>query len=137
MSPLNPKFAFSFRHAVGVAMGAALLAGCNSLDVENPNAPDANRALADPAAMQAVAGGTLRKWFNTWDGMEGGGPLVTMAQAYSARGAKFGVNSTCAGVNSGSTRSTCSTSARETHSKASPSTARLRSTCGLAFAVSA
>ncbi len=38
-----------------------------------------NRALADPAAIEAVAGDTLRSWFNTYDGMEGGGPLVTMA----------------------------------------------------------
>lgn len=92
MSPLNPKFAFSFRHAVGAAAGAILLAGCNSLDVENPNAPDANRALADPAAIEAVAGGTLRTWFNTWDGMEGGGPLVTMAQTYSASWNNYNMN---------------------------------------------
>jgi len=92
VSPLNPKFAFSIRHAVGVAMGAMLLAGCNSLDVENPNAPDASRALADPAAIEAVAGGTLRTWFNTWDGMEGGGPLVTMAQTYSASWNNYNMN---------------------------------------------
>ena len=92
MSPLNPKFAFSIRHAVGVAMGAMLLAGCNSLDVENPNAPDANRALADPAAIEAVAGGTVRTWFNTWDGMEGGGPLVTMSQTYSASWNNYNMN---------------------------------------------
>lgn len=92
MSPLNPKFAFSRRHAVGVAMGALLLAGCNSLEVENPNAPDAARALADPAALEAVAGGTLRTWFNTWDGMEGGGPLVTMSQTYSASWNNFNMN---------------------------------------------
>lgn len=92
MSPLNPKFAFSIRHAVGVAMGAMLLAGCNSLDVENPNAPDASRALADPAAIEAVAGGTMRTWFNTWDGMEGGGPLVTMAQTYSASWNNYNMN---------------------------------------------
>ncbi|WP_434480229.1 hypothetical protein [Gemmatimonas sp.] len=77
-------FSFKCRGAVGLAMGAILLAGCNSLDVANPNAPDAKRALSDPAAIEAVAGGTLRSWFNTWDGMEGGGPLNTMAQAYSA-----------------------------------------------------
>jgi hypothetical protein len=92
VSPLNPKFAFSTRHAVGIALGALLLTACNSLDVENPNAPDANRALADPAAIEAVAGGTLRSWFNTWDGMEGGGPLVTMSQTYSASWNNFNMN---------------------------------------------
>jgi len=92
VSPLNPKFAFSVRNAVGVAMGALLLAGCNSLQVENPNAPDASRALADPAAIEAVAGGTFRSWYNTWEGMEGGGPLVTMAQTYSASWNNFNMN---------------------------------------------
>jgi len=92
VSPLDPKFACSIRHAVGVAMGAVLLTACNSLDVENPNAADASRALSDPAAVEAVAGGTLRSWFNTWDGMEGGGPLVTMAQTYSASWNNFNMN---------------------------------------------
>jgi len=92
VSPLNPKFAFKIRNAAGVAMGAFLLTACNSLDVENPNAPDATRALADPAAIEAVAGGTMRSWFNTWDGMEGGGPLVTMAQTYSASWNNYNMN---------------------------------------------
>lgn len=92
MSPLTPMFSFKCRGAVGLAMGAILLAGCNSLDVANPNAPDAKRALSDPAAIEAVAGGTLRSWFNTWDGMEGGGPLNTMAQAYSASWNNYNMN---------------------------------------------
>lgn len=73
-------------------IGALLLAGCNSLDVENPNAPDARRALADPAAIEAVAAGTLRTWYNTYQGMEGGGPLVTMAQTYSASWNNYNMN---------------------------------------------
>ena len=92
MSPLNPLFAFSKRGAVGIAMGALLLAGCNSLDVENPNAPDASRALADPNAIEAVAGGTVRSWLMTYTGMEGGGPLVTMARSYSASWNNFNMN---------------------------------------------
>ena len=78
--------------SVTVGVSALLLAGCNSLDVENPNAPDASRALADPAAIEAVAAGTMRTWFNTWDGMEGGGPLVTMAQTYSASWNNYNMN---------------------------------------------
>jgi hypothetical protein len=77
---------------LAVGMGALLLAGCNTLDVENPNAPDATRALADPAAIEAVAGGTLRSWFNTYDGMEGGGPLNTMARSYSASWNNYNMN---------------------------------------------
>ena len=41
--------------AVG-ALAAVAVAGCSSLDIANPNAPDAKRALSDPAALEAVAG---------------------------------------------------------------------------------
>ena len=34
---------------VGVVALAAVVGGCNDLAVENPNAPDAKRALSDPA----------------------------------------------------------------------------------------
>lgn len=46
----------------GLGLGAALLfaAGCKSLDIQNPNAPDAKRALSDPGGVEAVAGGTYR-----------------------------------------------------------------------------
>src|SRR3990172_11317265 len=67
-------------------------AGCKSLDVENPNAPDAARALSDPDALEAVAGGTLRTWFNTYDAMEGNSVLVTQAQTYSASWNNFNMN---------------------------------------------
>ena len=65
-----------------VAMGAVF--GCNSLDVVNPNAPDARRALSDPSALEAVAGGTLRTWFTGYDGMMAVGPLSTIADTYSS-----------------------------------------------------
>lgn len=65
-----------------LALGAAV--GCNSLDVTNPNAPDAKRALSDPAALEAVAGGTLRTWFTGYEGMMAVGPLSTIADAYSS-----------------------------------------------------
>ena len=42
-----------------VALGAVV--GCNSLDVTNPNAPDAKRALSDPAALEAVVMRCLAK----------------------------------------------------------------------------
>lgn len=58
--------------------------GCKSLDIVNPNAPDAERALADPAAIEAVMGGSVRVWFNTYEGLEGVGPLVTQAQTYTS-----------------------------------------------------
>ena len=58
--------------------------GCKSLDITNPNEPDAVRALSDPAAIEALAGGAVRIWVNTYTGMDGGGPLMTQAQTYSA-----------------------------------------------------
>lgn len=70
-----------------VAVGA-----CESLDIENPNAPDAERALSDPSAIEAVAGGSVRVWFNTYEGLEGVGPLVTQAQSYSSSWNNFNMN---------------------------------------------
>ncbi len=73
-----------------LGFGAALLAlgGCGSLDVVNPNAPDAKRALSDPGGIEAVAGGTLRTWFNTEMGQQNFGDatlnLVTMSDSYTS-----------------------------------------------------
>ena len=64
---------------------AVTVAACNSdLNVVNPNAPDARRALSDPAALEAVAGGTLHTWFTGYEGMMAVGPLSTIADAYSS-----------------------------------------------------
>jgi len=68
------------------------LAACKSLEVTNPNEPDAGRALSDPAALEALAGGTLRSWFNTWSGMEAAGVLTTQAQSFSSSWNNFNMN---------------------------------------------
>lgn len=47
-------------------LAAIAAAGCKSLDIQNPNSPDARRALADPSALEAVASGSLRTWMNTY-----------------------------------------------------------------------
>jgi hypothetical protein len=60
------------------------VSACGNLDVANPNEPDAKRALSDPKGVQAIAGGTLRTWFNTHQGMDAAGPLTTMADSYTA-----------------------------------------------------
>ena len=60
------------------------VSACGNLDVANPNEPDAKRALSDPQGVQAIAGGTFRTWFNTHQGMDGAGPLTTMADSYTA-----------------------------------------------------
>ncbi len=68
---------------LGIA-AAVVTAGCNSLDVANPNSPDARRALSDPAALEAVAGGTLRTWITGYEGVMAMGPLTTIADTYSS-----------------------------------------------------
>jgi starch-binding outer membrane protein, SusD/RagB family len=77
---------------VSSLLAAVALAGCGSLDVENPNAPDAKRALSDPAALEALAGGTMRTWFEAYDGCEGNCVLVTQAQTYSASWNNWNMN---------------------------------------------
>jgi len=77
----------------GLGLVAALaVTGCKSLDITNPNQPDAERALSDPAAIEAVTGGSVRIWFNTYEGLEGAGPLVTQAQTYSSSWNNFNMN---------------------------------------------
>jgi hypothetical protein len=77
---------------VSSLLAAVALAGCGSLDVENPNAPDAKRALADPASLEALAGGTMRTWYNAYSGCEGNCVLVTQAQTYSASWNNWNMN---------------------------------------------
>ena len=80
-----------FRRASSL-LAAMVLAGCGSLDVTNPNAPDAKRALSDPAALEAVAGGSMRTWFNGYEGCEGNCVLVTQAQTFSASWNNWNMN---------------------------------------------
>ena len=68
------------------------MSACKSLDVVNPNEPDARRALTDPAALEALAGGTMRSWSNTYQGMEAAGVLTTQAQSYSSSWNNYNMN---------------------------------------------
>lgn len=68
-------------------MGATALmaiAGCHSLDIANPNEPDANRALSDPKAIEALAGGAMQTWFNAYTGLRSAGVLSTQARSFSS-----------------------------------------------------
>jgi hypothetical protein len=60
------------------------VAGCGDLEVTNPNQPDRSRVLATPGDVVSLAGSSMSTWFNAAQGMEAGGPLNTMADAYSA-----------------------------------------------------
>jgi hypothetical protein len=75
------------------ALSAVVVAlGCGSLDVANPNAPDAVRSLSDPASVEALGAGTLRTWVNTWSACEGQCVFNTQAQSYSASWNNFNMN---------------------------------------------
>ena len=75
-----------------LAFAALVTLGCNSLDVENPNAPDSGRALTDPDAIEAIAGGTLINFFNTYNGLQAVGPLTTQARSHTASWNNFNMN---------------------------------------------
>jgi hypothetical protein len=51
----------------GALLGLVAAFGCNSLDVQNPNAPDAERAFSDPTAVGGLITGGFKTWFNTRD----------------------------------------------------------------------
>jgi hypothetical protein len=73
-----------FVRALSALAVAAALSSCKSLEINNPNEPDAERALSDPSAVEAVAAGALRTWFNAWEGLTAAGPLSAMARSYSS-----------------------------------------------------
>jgi hypothetical protein len=75
-----------------VLAAVTLTVACNPLDVTNPNAPDAERALTDPAAIEAIAGGTIRSFYNTYNGLEAVGPLTAQAESHTASWNNFNMN---------------------------------------------
>jgi hypothetical protein len=62
---------------VGLA-ALLLLVGCTNLDVTNPNAPDAGRALASPADVESLIGGSFSRWTNVGDY---NGPTMLLSNA--------------------------------------------------------
>jgi hypothetical protein len=52
----------------GLLMALVFAAGCDTLSISNPNAPDRSRALTNPTAVQAVALGGFRTWYLTTQG---------------------------------------------------------------------
>jgi hypothetical protein len=70
---------------IGTALAATIvgLAGCD-LDVENPNAPDVDRALSDPAGLEQLIAGGFRTWMESRTNYYSGIPMNTMADSYTA-----------------------------------------------------
>jgi len=59
-------------------------AGCKSLEVTNPNAPDAERAFSDPGAVAGLVTGAMRNWVQTRETYDGALVLSAVADAYTA-----------------------------------------------------
>lgn len=59
--------------------------GCDkSLDITNGNEPDNTRALSDPSAIEAVAAGSMRTWFNAWVPLRVAATMSAQARTYSS-----------------------------------------------------
>ncbi len=65
-------------------VGVAASLGCKSLDVENPNSPDATRAFADPGAIAGLVTGAWKSWFNAHTEFNSALVLNSMADGISA-----------------------------------------------------
>ena len=59
-------------------------AGCKSLEVTNPNAPDAERAFSDPGAVAGLVTGAMRNWVQVRESFDGALVLSAMADSYTA-----------------------------------------------------
>ena len=76
-------------------LAAALLFGgaaCADLDIENPNAPDRERALAEPSDVESLISGSFNRWWNT-QGSHAGfrAGLSAVGFNHSATPANFGM----------------------------------------------
>lgn len=67
-----------------VAAAAVGIGGCKSLEVTNPNNPDAKRAFSDPGAVAGLVTGAIRNWLLTRESYDGSLTLSGMADSYSA-----------------------------------------------------
>lgn len=67
-----------------MALALVAVTGCASLDIENPNAPDAERAFSDPTAVAGLITGGFRNWFNTRDEFNSSLVLNAMADGFTA-----------------------------------------------------
>jgi len=79
------------RAALGLALGAAALAGCQDLDVANPVDPDRDRTVGQPAALEALVSSTFATW---WPWVHDDSPvwaMSTMADEFSAAFFDFGI----------------------------------------------
>src|SRR5215510_9879698 len=72
-----------FIRGVG-ALGVLAMVSCQSLEVNNPNEPDAKRALSDPSSIEGLAAGAMQSWFNMYTNLQSAGVLSTQARSYTS-----------------------------------------------------
>jgi len=69
---------------LGASAALLLAAGCDTLDVGNPNAPDSRRLLSDPATVQSIALGAMRTWYNVHQDYDPNMVQIVMARSHVA-----------------------------------------------------
>ena len=69
--------------ARGFVLVTIAAVGCKSLDVTNPNNPSST-VLTDPSILEALAGGTMQGWFNSYSLLETTGVLNDQARSVSS-----------------------------------------------------
>src|SRR2546427_8500672 len=69
---------------VGV-LALILAGGCDTLVIENPNAPDTPHLLASPASVEAVAQGAMKTWYLSTQGGLGEDQYPALTLAVMAR----------------------------------------------------
>jgi hypothetical protein len=79
------------RIMITVVVSAVLLAGCNDLDVTNPNEPDRDRVLSSPQDVQALISTSYQAYFDNAQQTNPGLPTAAMADNITGGFFDFGV----------------------------------------------
>lgn len=77
----------------GVAGAALLLGACDSLDVDNPNAPDADRALATAGDVESLIASAYKSYFQPAQQYWPGNMLSTAADHHTSSWGNFAMRS--------------------------------------------
>src|SRR5438094_1846903 len=70
---------------LGLIAALVLAGACDTLKIDNPNAPDSPRALSDPSTVQSIAVGAMRTWYLTTQGDLGADAYPALTMVVMAR----------------------------------------------------
>ena len=65
----------------GLCLALIVASACDTLDIQNPNAPDSKRLLSDPGSVLSLAEGAMQTWYNTFLNIDPGTTLSVMARS--------------------------------------------------------